>query len=526
MALRATIGQKRAKSSTFLSMGTEETSFDQKALDTNDFDPEDSVVQEDQWATSPLFEGSEGEDGTTVTNSEVRSFVLKGEDPLSTFVLHNDSLAEDPFLLLESIPDASCCSFQKEHSSLYGANHESETSTQNCFATDQSPSPMLSTAENLAPFISPKRRVFISQKQPFTPTTPTSNISRTVERSSNNAAGALDPFTVPLHSKKRVIKSHSAFMRRQPDVGSSTHYLPQSLTQASTPKSRRSIGPEPAWTTHPNIDNEVGFLDTHCHLDMLYGKLGFCGTFNSFRRKYQSSFHAQFQGCIADFCNPRVMVKEALWEGLLSEDMVWGAFGCHPHFARDFSTVEERNILAAMRHPKAVAFGEIGLDYSHKNSTHPSNQKKVFERQLHLAVAMQKPLVIHCRDADDDLLGIMKKCVPRDYKIHRHCFTNEYPVIEPFLEAFPNLYVGFTSLITYFSATDARDAVRKIPLNRIVLETDAPYFLPRQVRKNVCRFSHPGMGIHTLQEISLLKGENMATVLKTVRNNTFKLYGI
>lgn len=71
------------------------------------------------------------------------------------------------------------------------------------------------------------------------------------------------------------------------------------------------------------------------------------------------------------------MVKEALWEGLLSEDMVWGAFGCHPHFSGDYSNVEERNILPAMRHPKAVAFGEIDLDYSHKNATDSSKQKKV-----------------------------------------------------------------------------------------------------------------------------------------------------
>lgn len=67
------------------------------------------------------------------------------------------------------------------------------------------------------------------------------------------------------------------------------------------------------------------------------------------------------------------------------------------------------------------------------------------------------------------------------FALCRHCFTNSYPVIEPLLEAFPNLYVGFTAVITYSSAVEARDAVRKIPLDRIVLETDAPYFLPRMV---------------------------------------------
>ena len=63
----------------------------------------------------------------------------------------------------------------------------------------------------------------------------------------------------------------------------------------------------------------------------------------------------------------------------------------------------------------------------------------------------------------------------------RHCFTNSYSVIEPLLEAFPNLYVGFTALITYPKATEARESVRRIPLERIVLETDAPYFLPHKV---------------------------------------------
>lgn len=65
----------------------------------------------------------------------------------------------------------------------------------------------------------------------------------------------------------------------------------------------------------------------------------------------------------------------------------------------------------------------------------------------------------------------------------RHCFTNSYQVIEPFLREFPNLYVGFTALITYVKAAEVRNALRHIPLNRIVLETDAPYFLPRNVSR-------------------------------------------
>ncbi|XP_048874423.1 putative deoxyribonuclease TATDN2 [Brienomyrus brachyistius] len=270
----------------------------------------------------------------------------------------------------------------------------------------------------------------------------------------------------------------------------------------------------------------LSFIDTHCHLDMLYMKLGFRGTFAHFRRLYHSSFSSRFEGCIADFCNPRLMVREQLWEPLLSEELVWGAFGCHPHFAKEYNIIHEHSILTAMRHPKAVAFGEIGLDYSSKCSTTVGQQKKVFERQLHLAVQMKKPLVIHCRDADEDLLEILKRLVPRDYKIHRHCFTNSYDVIEPFLQEFPNMSVGFTALLTYPKAVKVKDAIRRIPLHRIVVETDAPYFLPYQVSKSVCRFSHPGMAIHTLQEISHLKGELFSTVLSTLRQTTAKLYDL
>lgn len=268
-----------------------------------------------------------------------------------------------------------------------------------------------------------------------------------------------------------------------------------------------------------------GFIDTHCHLDMLYTKLTFKGTFTKFRQVYSSTFSNQFQGCIADFCNPRV-TKKFPWEDMLREEMVWGAFGCHPHFARFYNDFHERELLQAMRHPKTIAFGEMGLDYSHKCSTEIAVQHKVFERQLQLAVGLRKPLVIHCRDADEDLLKIMKKAVPRDYKIHRHCFTGSFSVIEPFLEAFPNMAVGFTAVVTYPSASEAREAVSKIPLERIIVETDAPYFLPRQVHKRESQYAHPGLAIHTINEIARIKELPPTSVLAVLRQNTNQLYSL
>lgn len=289
---------------------------------------------------------------------------------------------------LEYISDSSSCFSTRQDSSdsqqwqSPSVNAQGATTSSLAFlSTNESTGAVQAAAEDMKmPFSVSQRTVFVSYKQPHPPNTGPSKAS-TVEtenfRSSNIMSYLSDPFALPLLSNRGVLNPslNSAITRRPSDTGSYMRQ-PPNVTHGGTPR-RLSMGAEPIWTSYPYLNDQAGFIDTHCHLDMLYGKLGFCGTFGRFRRLYQSSFPSEFRGCIADFCNPRIMVKDALWEGLLAEDMVWGAFGCHPHFAKDYSSVQERNILMAMRHPKAVAFGEMGLDYSHKNSTDTPRQKEV-----------------------------------------------------------------------------------------------------------------------------------------------------
>uniref|UniRef100_A0A8C6DCH4 Uncharacterized protein n=1 Tax=Moschus moschiferus TaxID=68415 RepID=A0A8C6DCH4_MOSMO len=120
----------------------------------------------------------------------------------------------------------------------------------------------------------------------------------------------------------------------------------------------------------------------------------------------------------------------------------------------------------------------------------------------------------------------MKKFVPSDYKIHRHCFIGSYQVIEPFLNYFPNMSVGFTAVLTYPSAWEVRGALKKIPLERILVETNSPYFIPRGVSKRFCQFSHPGMALHTIKEIAKIKDQPISHILVTIRKNTSLLYNI
>uniref|UniRef100_A0A673VBF4 TatD DNase domain containing 2 n=1 Tax=Suricata suricatta TaxID=37032 RepID=A0A673VBF4_SURSU len=120
----------------------------------------------------------------------------------------------------------------------------------------------------------------------------------------------------------------------------------------------------------------------------------------------------------------------------------------------------------------------------------------------------------------------MKRNVPQDYRIHRHCFTGSHRLIEPLLKYFSNMFIGFTALLTYSSAWEARDALLNIPLERILVETDAPYFLPHGVPKSICQYSHPGLALYTVREIARVKGLPLKQILAALRQNTNSMYSI
>lgn len=284
------------------------------------------------------------------TASQDKSFA-RGNKPEAEYC---DTSLSDPEFILDSSP----CSTTQEKGSqqLQSPSANTHGATTSCCTS------FVSFKQSL-PNIDPSKASSIKAENVY---------------SSKNIAHLSDPFALPLHSHRGLLNPcmNSTKTRTRSDTGSYIQCPPSSFTHGNTPK-RRSTGTEPIWASYPYLRHQGGFIDTHCHLDMLYGKLGFRGTFSSFRKLYQRSFPPTFRGCITNFCNPGIMVKQALWEGLLAEDMVWGAFGCHPHFAKDYSNVYECNILRAMHHPKAVAFGEMGLDYSHKNSTDTSRQKEV-----------------------------------------------------------------------------------------------------------------------------------------------------
>ncbi|GIY45188.1 putative deoxyribonuclease TATDN2 [Caerostris darwini] len=267
------------------------------------------------------------------------------------------------------------------------------------------------------------------------------------------------------------------------------------------------------------MKSKSGFIDSHCHLDFLFAREKFSGTYSDYKLKHKRTYPDSYQGCVAVFCKPLTFSKRSDWEKHLKEENIWAAFGCHPHNAADYNDNSEKALKIALFHPKVRALGEIGLDYSNRNNCLRETQHQVFKRQLKIAFDKRLPVVIHCRDANGDCIRILQEFLPKDYTFHLHCFTDNWKWAQKWMKAFPNVFIGITNLVTYRSAETTHEVARNIPLNHLLLETDAPYFVPRKVSKNF-RWSHPGMAIHVAAQIAELKNIALEEVLYWTHKNT------
>ena len=156
-------------------------------------------------------------------------------------------------------------------------------------------------------------------------------------------------------------------------------------------------------------------------------------------------------------------------------DGVYACLGIHPHEAAGPDADHVDELLELFSHPRAVALGETGLDYFRDYAPHDA-QQRLFDAQLGLALEVGKPVVIHSRAADDDTRA---RLVRHDGPVILHCFSSE-PLLPAALEH--GWYVSFAGNVTYKNAYDLRAAARRIPADRLLVETDSPYLAPQAVR--------------------------------------------
>ena len=198
---------------------------------------------------------------------------------------------------------------------------------------------------------------------------------------------------------------------------------------------------------------------------------------------------------------------------------VFFTIGTHPHQAAEEADTDVDAIRAFAAHPKCVGIGESGLDY-HYNYAPEAIAKKVFRAQIGLARELGLPLVIHAREADDDIAAILREEMAiGPFKALLHCFTSSRALAETGLEL--GLYVSFSGVLTFKNSADLRAIARDVPLNRVLVETDAPFLAPAPHRG---RRNEPAFVVDTARVLAEVKGVTPEQIGDATRVNTLRLF--
>ncbi len=206
-------------------------------------------------------------------------------------------------------------------------------------------------------------------------------------------------------------------------------------------------------------------------------------------------------------------------------DMLFATAGVHPHHAADFdahTTAALRSLLAS---PKLVAVGECGLDFFRDYSPRDA-QRHAFAAQLELAAAVDKPVFLHQREAHEDFVALLAPMRSRLAGGVAHCFTGGPPELAAYLEL--DLHIGITGWVCdERRGAELRAAVPAIPLDRLLVETDAPYLLPRDLSpKPKDRRNEPQFLPHVLARVAALMNRPVELVAEATTANAERLFGL
>ena len=197
---------------------------------------------------------------------------------------------------------------------------------------------------------------------------------------------------------------------------------------------------------------------------------------------------------------------------------VYVSVGIHPHSASDFSEEVMGELEGMLEGPKVVAVGETGLDYHYMNSP-KGDQIRSFEAHMELAKRHSLPFVVHIRDADEELLSIFRG---RDLGTKPgviHCFSGDYQTAKKYLDL--GFYISFSGIVTFKRAEEVRDAASKIPIERLLYETDSPYLAPVPQRGKP---NEPRNVVYVARLISKLRGLSLEEFTQIVFENVTELF--
>jgi TatD DNase family protein len=197
---------------------------------------------------------------------------------------------------------------------------------------------------------------------------------------------------------------------------------------------------------------------------------------------------------------------------------IYATVGVHPHDVARASDKTFDDLRDLVRDPKVVAYGEIGLDFF-RNISPREKQIEMFKRQLKLAYDLNMPVIIHDRDAHEQTLSIVKASGVRRGVFH--CFSGDYDMARQCIDL--GFYISIPGVVTYNKAKTIQDVARQIPLDSILLETDAPYLTPEPHRG---KRNEPSFIVHTARKVAQIKGIPFEEVADITARNAMNLFDI
>ena len=207
-------------------------------------------------------------------------------------------------------------------------------------------------------------------------------------------------------------------------------------------------------------------IDTHCHLDMLK-------TEEDLKESIEKVDYLLTIGCDKEEISKAINLANKY-------DNVFASIGFHPYDVNDISDEDLQWLKElAQKEEKVVAIGECGLDY-YRDYTPVDKQKYFFERQIEIAKELNLPLIVHSREAPRDTEKILEKYAPYPASGIIHCFGGDMQMMEKCIDL--GFYISFAGNITYPKAENLRKVAKKVPLDRLLLETDSPFLAPQKKR--------------------------------------------
>jgi TatD DNase family protein len=253
-------------------------------------------------------------------------------------------------------------------------------------------------------------------------------------------------------------------------------------------------------------------IDTHCHLD-----------FERFDADRDAVVERMLESGVGRVIVPALDPEN--WQvvvGLADKyESVYAAVGVHPNSSANWDDAWLEVLRSLASHDKVVAIGEIGLDYYWDKSP-KAVQQRAFRLQLDLAHQLALPVIIHNRETDTDMLQMLRDApqVGSENPGVLHSFSSSWSVAEQVLDL--GYYLGFTGPVTYKKADDLRDVVRKMPANRLLIETDAPFLAPQKYRG---KRNEPAYVALVAERIAQERGVSLAELARITTANAQRLFG-